>query len=291
MKTYSIHDTVHGYITFPQSYIESIIDTPEFQRLRRIEQTAIRAVFPTARHDRFVHSLGVYYVGKCILEHFINFCTVSFSTTQEAYRDLKNDNILQESYKIACLLHDVGHAPFSHSFEKYFDNLKGYNLMTILTDELKKRNIDISEDLKRSTENDPPKEHEYTSAIGSVIRFGDVISKLGGDVELVARMIIGCKYQNDNDKSNQLRNIFIELLHGSIIDADRLDYACRDIWASGYCTSTIDLVRLIYAMQIREYKGKYQLCYNSKAVNEIESTLSVRDYQCKYIIGEFYKLK
>lgn len=62
----NILDTVHGHILIPEEYLEKIIDTAEFQRLRRIEQSPIRSVYPSARHDRFIHSLGVYHIGQMI---------------------------------------------------------------------------------------------------------------------------------------------------------------------------------------------------------------------------------
>jgi HD superfamily phosphohydrolase len=52
-------DPVHGYITVPTVYCEKFIDSELFQRLRRIEQTSMRVLFPAAHHDRFAHSLGV----------------------------------------------------------------------------------------------------------------------------------------------------------------------------------------------------------------------------------------
>jgi HD superfamily phosphohydrolase len=61
-----ILDSVHGNIYIDKQLVENIIDTPEFQRLRRVEQTSTRSIFPSARHDRFIHSLGVYYIGTLI---------------------------------------------------------------------------------------------------------------------------------------------------------------------------------------------------------------------------------
>ena len=60
-------DSVHGYITIPEDLCDYVIDTPFFQRLRRIEQTSCRVLFPSARHDRFIHSLGVYHLGSKIV--------------------------------------------------------------------------------------------------------------------------------------------------------------------------------------------------------------------------------
>ena len=64
-----ILDTVHGYIMINDELFYHIIDTRLFQRLRRIEQTSIRSVYPSARHDRFIHSLGVYHIGSLIVDH------------------------------------------------------------------------------------------------------------------------------------------------------------------------------------------------------------------------------
>lgn len=64
-------------------------------------------------------------------------------------------------------------------------------------------------------------------------------------------MIIGCKFiQSYQTKS--FENSFIDLIHGDIIDADGLDYACRDAWASGYCTNNIDVDRLIDSIHIEK---------------------------------------
>ena len=90
MKDVRIHDTVHGYIVLPWKYVAYILDTFEFQRLRRIEQTAIRSVYPTARHDRFVHSLGVFHIGNMILQHFLSERNIPESVNQ-VYIHLKND--------------------------------------------------------------------------------------------------------------------------------------------------------------------------------------------------------
>jgi len=104
-------------------------------------------------------------------------------------------------------------------------------------------------------------------------------------MEYIVRMILGVKFLNPDNEKEQLANIFIELLHGEIIDADRLDYACRDIWASGYCTSTVDMHRLIHAMHIRETDSGVVLCYNDKVVNEIESLLNVKDFQKEFVFN------
>ena len=57
-----IRDPVHGYLKIDKDILNSIVDNKYFQRLRRIEQTSMRCLYPAARHDRFIHSLGVYHL-------------------------------------------------------------------------------------------------------------------------------------------------------------------------------------------------------------------------------------
>jgi HD superfamily phosphohydrolase len=61
-------DVIHGYIKIPSSFVEQIIDTALFQRLRNIAQTGMGVLYPNARHDRFSHSLGVFHLGTLALE-------------------------------------------------------------------------------------------------------------------------------------------------------------------------------------------------------------------------------
>ena len=65
MSTKVIKDSVHGYISIDDRFIP-IIDSAEFQRLKWIEQGSFRVLYPAARHDRFIHSLGTYHLANII---------------------------------------------------------------------------------------------------------------------------------------------------------------------------------------------------------------------------------
>lgn len=102
-----IRDAIHGYITFEYLPIWQLIATAEVQRLRRIKQLGgTYMVFPSAEHSRFTHSLGVY-------ETVRKMCALD-----EIDKHL-ND---YEKLTVMCagLLHDIGHGPFSHTFEGAF---------------------------------------------------------------------------------------------------------------------------------------------------------------------------
>ncbi|SUY46529.1 metal dependent phosphohydrolase [Clostridium putrefaciens] len=103
-----IRDSVHGDIFIEQKFLD-LIETPEFQRLRRIHQLSVaNLVFPSAEHTRFSHSIGTFHVMKLIIDHF-----------EEVFNEV--NIVIGDRDKNLCLaialLHDIGHGPFSHAFE------------------------------------------------------------------------------------------------------------------------------------------------------------------------------
>jgi len=100
-------DPVHRYVRVTDRIIWDLIATPEFQRLRRIKQLGTTyTTFHGAEHSRFNHSLGVYEIARRII------------------RKLEERDGWNPDERLVCLsaalLHDLGHGPFSHSFEKVF---------------------------------------------------------------------------------------------------------------------------------------------------------------------------
>lgn len=269
-----ILDSVHGYIKIEKKYFINIIDTEYFQRLRRIEQTSTRSIFPSARHDRFIHSLGVFHIGCKIVESIKENCANDLKSIDE---NIKSS--VFESYRIACLLHDIAHAPFSHTFEAYYEN-KWSNLRDTLVKILDSE--EFSEDWHNTR--DPSAPHEKMSAIVAISQYDEFIKTNGANRELVARMIIGLKYRDNVNKS--FDNAMIELMHGDVIDADGMDYVCRDAWAAGYSTYNVDVERLINAVRIkRDNEDIFHVCYTSKCLNEIEAVLKVKTFQQFFVIN------
>lgn len=108
-------DPVHDYIYIQDPLILDLIDTPEFQRLRRIKQLGTSSyVFHGAEHSRFNHSLGVYEITR----RFVNYFEKYYPSQTEGDGLWQNDKRLVTL--CAALLHDIGHGPFSHTFEKIF---------------------------------------------------------------------------------------------------------------------------------------------------------------------------
>ena len=274
-----IKDSVHGNILVRDEFVKTIIDTPSFQRLRRVEQTAIRSIFPSARHDRFIHSLGVYFIGQLIAEHLMGEFFKDGADNYEGYSK-EAAKCVVNSYLVACLLHDIAHAPFSHTFEKYYGQKQ--TLFDLLNCELGNRLNDELNNVKS------PNYHEYASAIVVCKEFKPEVIEgaLKADMELVCRMIIGAYYKREK-KEHELHNCFISLLHGDVVDADRIDYACRDVWASGYSTSSIDVDRVVSSIHVKREPKTQELCvcFDCNGLTEIRNMLDVRQFQNRYVIN------
>ncbi|WP_056974614.1 HD domain-containing protein [Holzapfeliella floricola] len=142
-----LRDPVHNYIHVEYPFILELIDTREFQRLRRIRQLGGAAfTFHGGEHSRFTHSLGVYEVTRQIVNNFNrNY------PSKEA-----GDGLWDDSESIvalaAALLHDVGHGAYSHTFEHIFHTDHEQFTQEIITSEkteinqvLKKVSLDFPE--------------------------------------------------------------------------------------------------------------------------------------------------
>ena len=99
-----IIDPIHDFIRV-YDYELPIIDNPLFQRLRRIKQlSGAHLTYPSAQHSRFEHSLGVMHIAT----------EAGFALNEKGF--LNSDDI--QILRLAGLLHDIGHGPFSHAYKK-----------------------------------------------------------------------------------------------------------------------------------------------------------------------------
>lgn len=288
-----IKDPVYGYIKFEKKTFTQIIDRPMFQRLRRIEQAGYSALFPSSTHNRFVHSLGVFHLARLTIKTLQK--TKEFQTEERK----KQFQLLT----LASLLHDVGHAPFSHSTENYY--LGAGNDYSILHKELANT---ISKDsaIVKSLINDfndrekndgAAKPHEIMSAIVGIKEFLSKYPEFDDDISrsFFARAICGYRYtsrcklrfRNAGKSDHTFSNCLISILNSTVLDVDKLDYLLRDAYLLGFDTVRVDFQRLvgsIMIMQTGEKKG-YEVVYGKNAVSVLENVVYARDAERKWLQG------
>lgn len=126
IKVKIINDPVYGFLRFPEPEIIKIIEHPWFQRLRNIKQMGMaNLVYPGAVHTRLHHSLGAcHLMGKALDELNTKHITTS-----------KEECI---AARMAALLHDVGHGPFSHSLENTIVNVHHEKLSRMIMERMNK---------------------------------------------------------------------------------------------------------------------------------------------------------
>ena len=281
MSSKRLKDPLYGYISIPNDIMYGIVDTAAFQRLRRVTQTSYSPLYSSAVHNRFVHSLGVYHLGEMAAETLVRQMT---DILREDNRDTAVETLqkLKKIFCLACLLHDVGHAPFSHTGEKfYLENCEDYSKLHALLIEAVSTDSFGKDVPKAKSSAAAP--HEIMSSIVGIREFGSFMPETE-DREFFARCITGYIYQ-ETSSFNSIRNCFIQLLNSKVIDVDKLDYLIRDAYITGFCTVNIDYQRLLTSLTIvdKNESGAYELAYFKSAISVIENVVYAHDSERKWI--------
>lgn len=276
-----LRDPIYGYISIPNHIFTEIIDQASFQRLRFIRQTSYEPLYSAALHNRFIHSIGVYYLGRIAFRSFYQ-CAVDCGWMNDGTQDWER---LYHIFTCACLLHDVGHAPFSHSGEKFFEKDTPKPLERLIGEI---HSLSFEEDANVRTRNrQAAAPHEIMSAYAALRVFPELFRD-PEEKELFARCITGYLYtpeKSDISLSDDqtIKNCLISLLNSSIIDVDRLDYVIRDAYVSGFQNVSIDYQRLLNSISVVQKDGAYQLAYHKSALSIIESVIVAYDSEKKWI--------
>lgn len=250
-----IRDPVHGSIAINDLEIP-IIRAPFFQRLRNIKQLGFSEyVFPGATHTRFLHSIGVMHVS----DQAFNRLFKNHSPSRELKR-------LKQTFKFACLLHDIGHAPLSHSTESVMPRLKELEIPNRFHD----GNIE-----RQATHED------YTIKIivdSSLTKsFEKAKKRLGVQPEHVAELVIG---KSAEPEAFEIDGVdYFTLLHqlvSSELDCDRMDYLLRDSYFCGVSYGQYDLDWLLDNLEVARIENKAILGINERAVVTFDDFLLSR---------------
>lgn len=192
-----IKDPIYGYVHVSEPEID-VIDTLPMQRLRRIKQLVFADyVYPGANHSRFEHSIGVMHLAGLLGESL-------------PVEMLKED---VQKVRLAGLFHDLGHGPFSHTFEQ------------ILMKKLNKTHEDLTPWIIMGTE------------------LKDILAKHGFKADEVANLSVG---RGNKEKA------FMNQIITSSVDVDKMDFLVRDTHHTGAEYGKVDIYRLIYTMGVAD---------------------------------------
>ena len=198
-----IKDALYSYMAIPE-FFQPLIDSVPLQRLRRVRQLAgTEYVYPGATHTRFEHSLGVMHLAGELCD------ILNINAEKEGKIPLisKQD---KKSIMAAGLLHDIGHGPFSHVFEKLYE--------------------------------DQHKNHEDITnwLIKTVLE--DTILSMDLDPRYLMQLATG----NQTDSNTYFKS---QIIAGTI-DCDSLDYLVRDSYYTGAVVGSLDVQRIMLMTKV-----------------------------------------
>ncbi len=248
MKYKVARDPIYSEI-FISPVEKIIIDTKPVQRLRFLSQlTGAELVYPGASHTRFAHSLGTMYVAGMYAEHL--------------YSD---DPAMQRIIRVAALLHDVGHGPFSHQFDDVVYPMAGIEgghdeyRDRIILEIMPKYALNSFEKIKdESFKKDVIEDLKIT--VGEFENIEDAFVKLFSSVVDVFR-------------GEEAGTVEFNIIQGPL-GADRIDFILRDSFCCGtrtFGTGAPD--RIIRNSLISQMNGKKVLCYKAKVMDDIYAAL------------------
>ncbi|MFH1373551.1 MAG: HD domain-containing protein [bacterium] len=188
-----IRDPIHDIIKIEDDLVLKILDCPAMQRLREIRQLGTAyLVYPCAEHTRFVHSLGVYHLSDILMTQLDN--AGQETSTYDKF-----------VVRLAALLHDIGHGPFSHLFEAAIKRI-GYESAS--------------------------KHLEWSKKM--VMEYPPLVRLLDGYDESLKKDVVGVL-------SNSYKPLHLGAIVSSQLDVDRFDYMLRDSYMTGVNYGRFDL--------------------------------------------------
>jgi len=260
---FEVRDPIHQTVMFDENE-KAVIDHPVFQRMRYVRQLGLSyLVYPGAAHDRFSHMLGAMHIAGRVWDNVIEVSGEllggMFSRADLAY--------FRKILRFAALLHDVGHAPFSHASETLMPKFG---------------TLELPKDWYVEWEPDRRAEHEDYSVM--------MIAALGRDPEVpldaseaqdIASLLhhgvkpSGRWTKKHGGKKGAVHDLLSSLISGEL-DVDRMDYLLRDAYYTGVAYGVYDMDHLVRNLGVAVMDGRPTLTIDSTAMRAFEDFLLAR---------------
>ena len=269
---FELRDPIHKRIAFSE-FERGIIDHPFFQRLRFISQLGFLQsyVYPGAVHDRFSHAIGAMHVAGRLFGRVMS----SSSIFKEK---LSGDDIeaLRMRVRLAGLLHDIGHGPFSHASEIVFPQLEDLPLDWGWWREKESRQA-VHEDYSVLLIQTMADEGGLDRALAQ-----DIASLVHGSIKPSAW------FYERIEKIPSLQRVLKGLISGEV-DADRMDYLLRDSYFCGVAYGQYDIDWLISSMGVAQRDDELVFTISENGVRAFEDLLLARYHMVDQVY--FHKTK
>lgn len=233
MSSLEVRDPVHGLISFnPREW--AVVDTKAFQRLRGVQQLALtHLVYSGARHSRFEHCMGAAHVAG----------RLATGLNDQQGSDLDVDRV-----RMAALVHDIGHGPFSHVSEEVFEDLSG-------------------------------DEHVHEKISAAIVRHDPAVAKAIGtdDAAWIADLLAG-------EGHARRRSVERDIVAGPA-DIDKLDYLLRDSHFCGVNYGRYDLDKMVETARSVSAGGETYLGFHQDGIYALEEMLLARYHMHRQVYG------
>ncbi len=272
-----------------------LINTFEMQRLMHLQMTGFLSLkYPSSTHTRFAHVIGTWISGLIALQNV----TVVTEKGEKRLIEFLVDEDMHREFMAALILHDIGHAPFSHVLEmnphlRYNheeiteEEIKGANSYLELEDLLVSSYVDLEfgyDEIYGIIPGILDKVHDTIRIKEKFVLVHDVIASMGLDEEVIIEL-----FSDEYSKDPAVRALR-GLVHG-VIDIDRIDHIYRDLHYNGFKTMGIPLTSLFHGIKI--HYGEMPYIKVSKEITPIiEILLEARELSNKAIfdnpVNNFY---